>query len=348
MARSFFTVNLGSGQIDLSLLDSVDVSQALNQHSQCTVSFRQTSDNRFDVEGSLGATLTVVATGQTGDEVTIFSGFVAEGSLDYEVSGSYHAHLTAWSDSYRMSVRCNERYFLKQKMGDIAGTLASDNKIQADVSSGSGVQRNYVQWGESDFDFLRRIADDNQCWIRPTPSGIEIRNSFASGGSLEFRGLEGDGLLSFRVDARLRPQTMSGVHYDHKTMNSKSFSAVRKSPGFTGASSPLVSSAMDASGNHMPDGYVDLDARAPEVGDYQTLLERESLRFRSAALSPPGVRAARRRCSRAIRSISRENSMPPVLTEFSRCRITGIHPAAIATVLPVLRIRIGSSLILPL
>ena len=44
MARSFFTVNLGSGQIDLSLLESVDVSQALNQHSQCSVAFRQTSD----------------------------------------------------------------------------------------------------------------------------------------------------------------------------------------------------------------------------------------------------------------------------------------------------------------
>ena len=130
---------------------------------------------------------------------------MVEGSLDYEVSSSFHTHLTAWSDSYSMSVRCNERYFLKQNMGDIASTLASENNIQASVVSGPGVQRNYVQWGDSDFDFLRRIADDNQSWIRPTASGIEIRDSFASGGKLEFRGLEGDGLLSFRVDARLRP-----------------------------------------------------------------------------------------------------------------------------------------------
>ena len=96
----------------------------------------------------------------------------------------------------------------------------------------------------------------------------------------------------------------------------------------------------------MPDGYVDLDARA-RGGDYQTLLEQESLRSIGGVITAWGT-SRTEALQRAIRSISRENSMPPVLTGILGYRITGIRPAAIATVLPVLRIRIGSSLILPL
>jgi type VI secretion system secreted protein VgrG len=286
MASSFFKVYVAGNEVSLELLDSVDVHQALNQHTHCSVSIRQLADERYDVEGSLGASFVITATDEDGNEATVFTGFVAEASLEYEISGSYHTQLVGFSKSYTMSVRSGERYWLKQQLSAIALALASENGISASVTASSDVQRNYVQWGESDWDFLKRIADDNQSWIRITDDGIEIRDNFASGRSIEFRGLAGDGLLGFRVDGRLRPQTMRGTHYDHKTMKSQSLSGIKKAPGFFGGGAgSMVGAAQRASASLYPDGYVDVDARSPEISDYQSLLERESLRSISGCVS---------------------------------------------------------------
>ena len=46
---------------------------------------------------------------------------------------------------------------------------------------------NYVQYAETDFSFLSRLADDYGCWLRPTAEGIEIKDQFGDTVDLTLR-----------------------------------------------------------------------------------------------------------------------------------------------------------------
>src|ERR1700759_1150887 len=108
MGTAFLRVDLeGQPLYEFSedvLMEQVDVVQEVNQHWWCYIRCRQTEDRRFPIEDSLGKDLQVVAVDEEGTETYLFSGFVLEAELEYEIYGSYTARLTGVSKTYNMDV----------------------------------------------------------------------------------------------------------------------------------------------------------------------------------------------------------------------------------------------------
>lgn len=285
MRASFLEV--GGELVQDAILARVEIIQELNQHTRCLVECRQTSDRRFPVEDSLGRDLKIVTFAEDGRKDAIFDGFVLEGELDYEVTGSYVVNLTAVSRSYRLELTPQERYWRKKDISEIAQALCGDDKLSVKIGSKERIQRNYVQWGETDFSFLIRLADHNGAWIRPSPDGIDIHDSFQPGITLPWR--TEDGLLSFKLRGGLGQPSFSGAHYDPRTMASTVLRSVQKSAETFGSAGHMVSSVKAASAKLLPSGYVHTDERAATGEEYKSNLERESVRALASRVTGHGV-----------------------------------------------------------
>ncbi len=258
------------------VLREVEVTQELNEHWWCRLECRQTEDQRFPVEDLLAEGLRVVARDEQGGQQVLFDGFILEASLDYEIYGNYTARLCAVTRSYRLEVTPQQAYFRKKTLPEVAQALAADDRLKVDVQCPQRSPKNYVQWGESDFDFLRRIADDYDCWIRPSWSGIQIRDRFQPGTRLGWR--EERGLLHFRVEGKLGQPGFNGTHYNPRKMRSQNYRGVRKDAEFLEGSRRLAQAVERGSRRRLPSGSVWWDTRASTPEEYQAMLQKESAR----------------------------------------------------------------------
>jgi type VI secretion system secreted protein VgrG len=279
-------IKIAGDLIQDSILESVEVTQALNEHWWCAVECRQTLDRRMPIESSLGQDIQIVTYGQDGAEHVAFDGFVLKAKLLYEIFGSYTIHITGVSRSYKLDLTRQEFYFRKKTLSDVAETLAGQDGLSASVNCTLLPAKNYVQWGESDFDFLKRLAYQHQAWIRPNAQGIEIFSQFQGGSTLVWR--QEQGLLSFRVRGQISQPAFSGTHYDARQMASQTFTKVAKSADFSGSSGPMVA-AVQREAAKFPSGFVHLDSRAATGPEYQQLLEIESVRSVGSAVTAHGT-----------------------------------------------------------
>lgn len=287
MASSF--LKLGGQLVADAILDLVEVAQELNRHWWCTVECRQTEDQRFPFEDCLGKDFQLVTYDELGAEHVLFNGFVLEAGLEYKIYGNYAARLVAVTHTYRMDVERRHACYSTQSLSAIASEAGGKYgiSVQTKTDSRTGV-RQFVQWGESDFDFLRRLADDHGCWMRPSKdAGLEILNAFQPGVSIRFRGeLE---LLSFTVTGRLAQPSYNGCHYDPETMKSQTYAQVKGDAAFTGASGPLVDALQRQSAERLPPGYGVQRARARTLEDYEKRLQHESRRAIGSQIVGHGV-----------------------------------------------------------
>jgi type VI secretion system secreted protein VgrG len=269
-------MKIGGDLIKDALLASVEVTQELNDHWWCTVVCRQTEDKRFPTEDCLGQEIKILTYDQSGAENVVFDGFILEVELTYEVWGSYTARLTAVTQSYKMDLTPRKAYYLGKTLQDIAQTLTGYAGLQSSVTGPSKKALNYVQWGESDFDFLNRLVDDYGCWLRPSANGVEIFNSFQQGATLKWR--DEEGLLKFKTKGTLGQPSFNGAHYDHHQMKSETYTKVSDDAQFYDSVGPLVDAVKNQSKKVMPPGYVANRARVMTLDDYQTVLKKESVR----------------------------------------------------------------------
>jgi uncharacterized protein involved in type VI secretion and phage assembly len=270
-------LKIGGELVGNAILELVEVTQELNQHWWCCVECHQTEDERFPFEKCLGADLQIVTYDESGAEHVLFDGFVLESELDYKIFGNYGARLLAVTRSYAMDTTPRQACYSTSALTTIATQLAARAGLSATVvapSKASPLQ--YVQWGETDFAFLRRIIDDHGAWLRPTNAGLEIRNSFAAGVKAQFR-VETQ-LLHFRMTGRLGQPAFDGCHYDARTMESQTFQNVKQAALFSGASEPLVDAVKSQSAARLQPGYGYQRARCSTLADYQQRLALESQR----------------------------------------------------------------------
>jgi uncharacterized protein involved in type VI secretion and phage assembly len=290
MAASYVNLQINGEVVANTILKSVSVIQELNHHAQCEVECRHTQDQRlFGIPGTealaqrveewLGKDLKVLSYDQLGIERVLFDGFVLEVELEYEVYGSYTARVAAVTRSYKMDVTPRHAYYAEQPLGAIAQQLAGLAQLKAEVSAKDRRPLNYVQWGETDFQFLRRLADDHGCWLRPTAQGIEIRDGFQEGTTVQWRGESGEkGLRNFKVKGALAPAYFNGAHYNPHEMKSQTFTAVADQADFYDSSQPLVEAVRQASNDVLPPGYLPHRCRMVTLGEYEQLLKKESVR----------------------------------------------------------------------
>ncbi len=279
-------IQIGDDLIQDARLASVEVVQELNRHWLCTVVCRQTEDKRIPVEDFLGKSIEVKTVDEDGTEHIHFSGFVHDVDLRYEVWGSYSAQFKAISFSYKMDVTAHKQYYPAQTLSSVAGTVGGRSGVAVAVQAGSSKSLDYVQYGETDFSFLSRIVDDYGCWLRPTETGIQVADSFQTGGKLQWR--EENGLTAFQLRGTLSPGSFGGSHYDHHVMQSNTFADVSTAPNFYGSAQRLTSAVMTASKQALPSAFEPQRARAMTLDDYQTQLEAESVRSTGGSIVGTG------------------------------------------------------------
>src|SRR5579872_6929636 len=185
------------------MLSTIRVRQKLNHHSYCNVVLRSPEDVRLPMESYLGKDIQVTTRDDAGNDVTLLDGFIRDVSLKYEIYGSYTVAIEGVTRSFKMDITERKAYYLEKTLSSIASELAGRAELDASVKAPEMRAFNYVQWGESDFSFLNRLADDYGCWLRPTAHGIEISDEFGDAVELEWR--KEFGLKEFTARGALAP-----------------------------------------------------------------------------------------------------------------------------------------------
>lgn len=278
-----------------AILSSVEVRQEINQHTWCKLVCRRSDQNpgdRMYPEECLGTTLKISGFDSENNEVVVFKGMIIDVELTYEISGSYQAQLTAVTSSYFMDLTPRCKYYEQKDVTEIAKELAGlamfvsakDSKYQ--VSNPKKLD--YTQWGETDWQFLARIVDDNEAWMRPNGEGLDIYDSFQSGAKLAWR--EEHGLILFKTKGTLASTEFNGAHYFPGNMTSQVYESVSdKAQFFDGAESLVIMLGCINDGlNIMPSGYVYQRSRVGPLDDFSNLLKKESRRAFGATVTAHG------------------------------------------------------------
>lgn len=269
-----------------AILDRVEVTQALNHHWWCEMECHQTEDRRFPFEDLLGKDCQLVTFDVLGEHV-VFDGFILKSKLEYKIYGNYSVHLTAVTHSYKMDLTPRQACYSTSSLATIAQELSARSGLSASVNAAEkNSPKQFVQWYETDFSFLNRLADDWGCWMRPSKTGVEVQHEFQKGTSALFRGEYA--LLSFDVTGELGQPSFDGCHYDPSAMLSRSFKDIKKNAEFTNASGPLVEAVKRESAK-LPSGYGTNRARSATLDDYQKRLELESVRAIGSKLTGHGI-----------------------------------------------------------
>ena len=261
-----------------AMISNLVIQQELGQHWWCDVEFRLINKQRPPLEEYIGKPFEFSGFEEFISEVTIFSGLVLEGELDYELHGDFVARVRAVTKSYMLQLTPEEDYFLKKTLPEVADKVIKKDGLKLDFNAdGEMARMNYVQWGETDFDFIKRIADDQGCFMRPTPEGVEIRKGFKNAG-LTLRWHDEYGLMKFSLKGKLGQPAFDGTCYDARKMKSQHFEKIKKEPRFFPGGSSQIVQAVRKESNQLPSSRLWFDGRAPNIDLYKEALERESVR----------------------------------------------------------------------
>lgn len=271
-----------------AMIAHLEIRQELGAHYWCDVHFRLLEQQQPPVADYLGKPLEFVVYEEFANELSLFSGFVLEAELEYGLYGDFLAKLRAVTKSYRLQLTPEEDYFYKQTLPEVAAQITSEDSIELQfTASGEFARMNYVQWDESDFDFLRRLADDQGCALRPTSAGIEIQRGFQDA-ALSLRWHDEYGLSRFTLKGQLGQSAFNGTSYDPRTMESRTFIGVKQEPNYFPDTAAAMIEAVKTESAHLPASRLVFDGRAPKLDHYETLLKKESQRALGAKVQATG------------------------------------------------------------
>lgn len=261
-----------------AMISKLEIRQELGQHYWCDVEFRLINQQQPPLASYIGKSLEFTTFENYESELTIFYGLVLEGELEYELHGDFIAKLHGVTKSYLLQLTPEEDYFLKKTLREVAEKVVKEDGLQLEFKADGELSRmNYVQWGETDFDFIKRIADDQGCFIRPTPKGIEIDRGFQDAG-LTLRWHDEYGLVKFSLKGKLGQPSFDGTCYDPRKMHSQRFRKVKKEPRFFPDAAAEMVEAVRSQSEQLPSNRLVFDGRAPKAESYRALLEKESAR----------------------------------------------------------------------
>jgi type VI secretion system secreted protein VgrG len=286
MSASYLNLKVDGQFVSNVILSHVSVMQELNRHWWCQAQCRHLEDQRLGVDQQaiirveqwLGKDLQVLAIGDDGPHV-IFDGFVLEVELIYELSSAYTAIVQSVTRSYKMDGTPRHSYYLGKTLTDVAPQLGQNSGVKVSVQCQDAKPLNYVQWGETDFEFLRRLADDHGAWLRPSADGVEIYDSFQPGTEVRWKkASEANALLSFSLKGALATPSFCGAHYHFHQMKSQTYQNVNDEAQFFDSAGHLVDAARKASKDTMPPGYLHQRSRIVTLDEYEQRLKKESVR----------------------------------------------------------------------
>ncbi len=290
------TAEVGELRLRNGEISRLEVRQELGAHHLCTLEFTRDESGGLPLERFLDAPVTVTLTDGAGDHAA-FTGQVVGGTQAHLLNAGSRFRLDAASRSAAMQMHRDTEAFENVTCAEVARRLAADAGLPI-TADGAGERYAYLQQsGESDWDFLVRVADESGCWVRPVAAGIEVRSGFDD---RAWELLWGANLLGLTTRCRMVNSGFKGAAYQPDEKREHRFHAVRSAPALLGGATALVNAATRAShsfaGGGDP-GVLDDASRAPTLAAFKRRLEAESRRALGSAVgvegssTHPGLRA---------------------------------------------------------
>jgi len=285
-----YNLTIDGNILDDAIISRLEVRQELGAHYWLDIEFSLHRHQQPPVASYLGKSIEFSIIDDSGSESQIFTGLAIEAELEYGFRRETIAKVRGVTNSFKLQLTPEENYFYQHNLQQVASRIFDEDGVELQFSvKGECAVMNYVQWGESDFDFVRRIADDQGCFIRPTPKGVEIRRGFDDNAAQTLRWPHERELMSFSIKGRLGQPSMKGCCYDPRTMESRHFSEVKKAPQFFNETAPDIIGAVLEHSNQLPPDRLIFDGRAPKIESYNSLLEKESQRAIGSKIVGVGV-----------------------------------------------------------
>lgn len=274
------SVQLGGVQVDDAILERVVIEQRLNDHSYCELRCRSTMDRPIPGEDALGAECTLNTAAEDGSQHVAFSGTVIDVAITHEVYGSYTCVVRAASDSW-LRDRSPRVARFDGSMAAVAASMGASSSVPDKPSPAE-----YVQYGETDWQFLLRVADDHGGWIRTGLGGTEILNSFDAPVPLIYR--DHYGLLEFHIEGQLRPAKVAAVQYDSSVATSSVLAGESKTPEFEQPGQKMASAVQGGSSSQALLGF-STRTRSGSNADMQTRAQFDAERAQGGAVTAGGT-----------------------------------------------------------
>ena len=156
-------------------IEHLEIKQELGDHHRMTTTFHRDPSKPVNLADFVNPKVVVTLTDDaTKTTSTPFVGLADSCEEQHQLRGGSIFVLNALSDSAQFSARHHK--------GNLPSGNITDIMSRFEVKIGSPPPFQHVQdfrqAGESDFEFLRRIADDHQCFMRPIEGGLEMRHGF--------------------------------------------------------------------------------------------------------------------------------------------------------------------------
>ena len=286
MAAQSVAIKLEAGKLVLEdkNIERLEVHQQLGDHCYCTAQF--SFDYRTDValESLLGKDARVTIDGP-GGPVTVFEGIVNRGSQSPHHHGGSTVSIEAISNSVRLEY-CNTAYFPKMDLVSIAGALGA----RVVGSASNATKLDYLQFGESDFAFLLRMAEEHGLFVQTSGAQPELHSKFVDDNPCNLTW--GGDLLNLTVAAAAVNTGFKGSYYEMEQKTEHRFHGVRRTPTWLGDGSPLLNHLSDLAETYGGGGDAQVEeftARSRLLADYREALEAKSERLLGNAMQIEGT-----------------------------------------------------------
>lgn len=302
-------VMLGSIRLAGSRVERMEVVEGVGATTACELVFYRDAGSLGELDGLASAAADAVGLGVRLDEMLeaavrviltdaagvheLFSGELVGAREEHLAHAASRFVIEARSLSHRWEQHRETRYYANHTLADVARQLGA--RLTGEVPP----QRpalNYVQYDESAWSFLSRLADEEGMLLLSSLEGVEVRGGFAE---VAHPLAWGTDLLSLTSHARPANSGMKGALYQQSEKRSHHFHGVRQTPATLGGAPVLVGavgrSAARAAGGGDP-GVVAYTSRTPTLADHRAALQRESARVLTGAVWVQGrsTRAALR------------------------------------------------------
>lgn len=272
---------------DLSLINSevelLEVREALGDHSRCVVEFIRDRSTDLRLEVLLGSPLKVILTDEAGSS-TAFDGEVVGGSQEHFLHAGSRFRIHGASRSLAWDQHVTTAVFPAAGLADIVRRFGGTT---SGAVQGSG-PLTLVQNGESDFAFVRRLAAEHGCFVRPSASAFEVRSSFDA---VVAEMTWGRTLTRARAVASVLNPGFKGAAAQDNEFRDHRLHGVRKHPAPLGGASKLTQVVKrlgtKAAGAGDP-GYLGDQRRAPTLAAFRAMAERYSEAKAAEALTVDG------------------------------------------------------------
>ena len=274
---------------DIELLEYV---QELGRHDRARITFHRDTASRVAIHELTGEPCRVhIWDDVVGDEPANsvdFNGVVAEAEQRLQLDGGAIWLVDVCAPTLFLDAERNLRVFPEVDLTTLARLVVPT--IRADGVPGTS-RADYVQWGETDWAFLVRAADDAGCFVRGTRDGVEIRRGFErSGPTITW----GRNLLALTVRATPRNNGAKGVGFEAAKKEDYYFRDRRQEAPFMAL--PALANTINRLARDFPAPgdpvLLDHQSRAPGLGDVRERVMAESERAVGTAIVVHGASVA--------------------------------------------------------